>query len=1257
MKNTNSIIYSKAKSCGTRYLTTMLFFLSVYVVLGQSVSATYSAGNISSYYDNSAPYFVDNTCNGSSTVLSVVLPAGGPWEVTGIDITYNIVSQNSAYRSEQRSLLFCQNNTTPENGGTWYNGTGSYSGTENFTRTNVSLANAIYPGGTSLDFEMWLDRTWGGSGCNSTYSYVANNSWTITVHYQAPPTCPDPSNLSVAGLTTDGATLIWDENGTATSWNFEIADAGVSPTGTPTYSQISTNPLVVNGLNADTDYDYYVQAYCGAADQSNWIGPFSFGTLISCPAPSSLSASGVTSNQATLSWTENGSASVWEIELGNAGFVPTGTPTNTEISTNPFVYSGLIPSTSYDFYVRAICGPGDTSAWVGPYNFTTTIIVGQVYVSATIGLANAIYPTVKGAFDKINDGTHQGDITVTIGANAGETITETTNAILNKSGVGSSNYNAVTLMPGASSIKVTGNITGSCCSPLTSAVIILNQANNVVIDGRIGGIGSLNDLIIENTSSGTYGGALTLVNASNNIIRYADLKSSFSTTSTTGGYGTLAFNDNNASGGDPGCDNNLVEFCHFSNAAGGYPTTAIASKGNVVANELHDSNVISNCQITNFNRFGVWLGTGSGDAGNRSWIIDGNEIYQTQAFSSMHGDQIGICIGSPFSTSYSEYGTFVISNNDIGGNGSGGKWIATSTLSRHVAGIAVSTWSSDIVNAGHTTIDGNVIHDFDVSTGVATTSSSDYGLFNGIVATRGRVRIGSSVGNTVGSLTDPGNIVLSRTTTSSFANASGIQVKSPMDLQNSINNNVISGIDLTVGSGNFIYFHGIKNSSATTYPQDSIYQNNVSFIKANKVNYFFGIWGQGVISKNRVRDIDFEGAATFSELVGIRWYGGEVTSADSRGIENNEIILGRNRGGASIATNDIIVGIEVTRGDADVYYNSVLIEGSSSGSENTVAIELPNSGTVQFINNLMYNERSGGTGNHYAVEKTGAGAGFISSNNAYVIGTNANNVFGKYSGADIADLTNWQSTTGEVNSISDFNNVQTTAITFPYLSQDSLDVTAPTWLTAGTPSVPLDDIAFRTRDVIVPTIGAYEPPPPVALPIEMIDFRGEQKSTFNELIWVTASEHNVSKFILERSENGVQWQFVSEVNSSGNSSNINNYISIDDEPYDVTYYRVKTYNLNGEFSISNTIVLRIMDSAFSSYPNPFGEYIIVELGIHNNVEIQLVNAVGQIVEKLDVHEGTSSIRLDTKDIISSGVYFLRLIKEAELVEQRIMVKF
>ncbi len=89
-----------------------------------------------------------------------------------------------------------------------------------------------------------------------------------------------------------------------------------------------------------------------------------------CPAPSSLAAASITASGASLSWTENGTATSWQIEYDTAGFTQ-GTGMTTVVTSNPTSISGLTFETNYNFYVRAICGTGDTSAWSGGGSFYT----------------------------------------------------------------------------------------------------------------------------------------------------------------------------------------------------------------------------------------------------------------------------------------------------------------------------------------------------------------------------------------------------------------------------------------------------------------------------------------------------------------------------------------------------------------------------------------------------------------------------------------------------------------------------------------------------------------------------------------------------------------------------------------------------------------------------------------------------------------------------------------------------------------------
>ena len=65
-------------------------------------------------------------------------------------------------------------------------------------------------------------------------------------------------------------------------------------------------------------------------------------------------------NTLKLNWTENSSATQWEVEVVPAGSSPTGH--GIVVNTKSYLVSGLVENTCYDVYVRSICSNGN-SEW------------------------------------------------------------------------------------------------------------------------------------------------------------------------------------------------------------------------------------------------------------------------------------------------------------------------------------------------------------------------------------------------------------------------------------------------------------------------------------------------------------------------------------------------------------------------------------------------------------------------------------------------------------------------------------------------------------------------------------------------------------------------------------------------------------------------------------------------------------------------------------------------------------------------------
>jgi uncharacterized protein (TIGR02145 family) len=182
----------------------LLFVLLLSVnLLADSVTATYSACAIPTTYITSAS--VDTSSRAIDPgLLTVTIPVGAI--ITSVNVVYNMVATNGAYMSEQRSFMRCISSggvTEPA----VYSGVGVSTGTYSYNRTSLKIANNVIGGG-NIQFELHAFRTYLGSGSNTTYSYVDNNSWQITVNYEF---VDPPINFITKGCISQ-IILSWTDN-------------------------------------------------------------------------------------------------------------------------------------------------------------------------------------------------------------------------------------------------------------------------------------------------------------------------------------------------------------------------------------------------------------------------------------------------------------------------------------------------------------------------------------------------------------------------------------------------------------------------------------------------------------------------------------------------------------------------------------------------------------------------------------------------------------------------------------------------------------------------------------------------------------------------------------------------------------------------------------------------------------------------------------------------------------------------------------
>ena len=284
--------------------------------------------------------------------------------------------------------------------------------------------------------------------------------------------------------------------------------------------------------------------------------------------------------------------------------------------------------------------------------------IGAIEVEASAGIPGPTgYASLSGAFTALNTGIHQGAITIDV---CGDTI-ETVSASLDASG-GSAAYTAVTIRPVGGTRIIEGSIAG--------AVIKLNGADNVLIDGRQNGTGSSRDLTIRNNSSSAATAAIWLAStgiaagATNNTIRNLEIAAgadqSTSGNATFGIFlgsstGVIATN----SGGDD-LDNNSFIGNRIIKARYGIATrgqTANNAQNTVITDNIIGPSSFGSDQI---GRAGIYLQADAGATVSRNTV---QFVGCLEPQSCAAADRVGIAVGNENWNALSSTSTAVTSGS------------------------------------------------------------------------------------------------------------------------------------------------------------------------------------------------------------------------------------------------------------------------------------------------------------------------------------------------------------------------------------------------------------------------------------------------------------------------------------------------------------------------------------------------------------------------------------------------------------------
>ena len=151
-----------------------------------------------------------------------------------------------------------------------------------------------------------------GALCNKSGALYLDN-----IVVEPIPTCESPADLKASGYKGSSFTVSWSNPGVADTWNVEYGPAGFTQ-GEGITLQVNDTVVEITGLTENSLYDVYVQAACGAGDNSTWKQVR--GRTIGTPVTSFPYTCGFEDEADNAAWNlwEAGSTNQWYVGNGIA---------------------------------------------------------------------------------------------------------------------------------------------------------------------------------------------------------------------------------------------------------------------------------------------------------------------------------------------------------------------------------------------------------------------------------------------------------------------------------------------------------------------------------------------------------------------------------------------------------------------------------------------------------------------------------------------------------------------------------------------------------------------------------------------------------------------------------------------------------------------------------------------------------------------------------------------------------------------------
>ena len=179
------------------------------------------------------------------------------------------------------------------------------------------------------------------------------------------------------------------------------------------------------------------------------------------------------------------------------------------------------------------------------------------------------------------------------------------------------------------------------------------------------------------------------------------------------------------------------------------------------------------------------------------------------------------------------------------------------------------------------------------------------------------------------------------------------------------------------------------------------------------------------------------------------------------------------------------------------------------------------------------------------------------------------------------------------------------------------------------------------------------------LPVELLSFSGGCSEGVVSLNWQTASEQNSAYFSISRSEDGYNWNEITQIGSAGFSNELINY-SHQDYPHSLlNYYRLAQIDFDGTAETFDNDIIAVdcnsmLNDLFYTAPCPSNGssfQLFYTNDVKQDLLFNIVSSQGRLVKSTLIQSQTGMNIWKLKEALAPGVYYISCYSGGNLINR------